>query len=84
MDIKQSKTFFEGHINVAAQRAIGVLSPIMHAEQLHESFQPHLCIGAGNPRDGRVAWFLNVGSFIIAAFNKLYSFHKAISMSHAT
>lgn len=83
-DIKQSKTFFEGHINVAAQRAIGVLSPIMHAEQLHKSFQPHLCSGSGNPRDSRVAWFLSAGSFTKAAFNKLYTFHRAISMSHAT
>lgn len=49
-DIKQSKTFFEGHVNVAAQSAIRVLSLITHTEHPHKSFQAHLCRGASKPR----------------------------------
>lgn len=45
-DIKQSKTFFEGHVNVAAQSTIRVSSLIMRTEHPHKSFQAHLCRGA--------------------------------------
>ncbi len=48
-DIKQSKTFFEGHVNVAAQSAIRVSSLIMRTEHPHKSFQGNLRRGAAKP-----------------------------------
>lgn len=48
-DTKQSKTCFEGHVNVAAQRAIRVSSLIMRTEHPHKSVQANLCRGAAKP-----------------------------------
>lgn len=48
-DTKQSKTCFEGHVNVAAQSAIRVSSLIMRTEHPHKSVQANLCRGAAKP-----------------------------------